>query len=91
MPAETHQLTEAADEAAVLDLLALVVGADPEDAADLPLAGLELDDDLSLLHLWSAVVDELGERSVGELDLGDERPATLRELAALFHDALSSG
>lgn len=87
MPAETHQLGEGIDRDVVLDLIATIVGTDV-DAADETLASLELEDDVSILHLWSAVVEELGERSVGELELDEQLPATLGELAALFHDTL---
>lgn len=88
MPAETHQRRERVDTGAILDLLATVVGVDTAEAADLSLADRELDDDLSILHLWATVVEEFGERSVGDLDLDDERPATLGGLAALFHRSL---
>jgi hypothetical protein len=91
MPAETHQLTDERDADSVLDLLAAVLGADPRDAAEARLPALGLDDDLSVLHLWELVVEEFGERSVGEFEPGDERPATLGELAALFSDALHGG
>lgn len=87
MPAETHQLGEEIDLDVVLDLVTAIVGVDV-DAAGTSLTELELDDDVSILHLWSAVVEELGERSVGELELDEQPPATLGELATLFHDTL---
>ncbi|HEX6419899.1 MAG TPA: hypothetical protein VFZ77_15465 [Acidimicrobiales bacterium] len=90
MPAETHQVGDQVDAGAVLDLLATVVGVEPEKAADLSLAGSGIDDDLSILHLWTAVAEEYGERSIGDLDLDDQRPATLGELAALFHASLGA-
>lgn len=90
MPAETHQRSEAVDVGAVLDLLTCVVGLDAPRAADAPLTALELDDDLSILHLWDAVVEEYGERSVGDLELDGTRPTTLGELADLFTRELSS-
>ena len=92
MPAETHQRSEAVGVEAVLDLLACVVGLDADRAAEAPLAGLELSDDLSVLHLWDAVVEEYGERSVGDLDLDldGSRPSTLGELADLFTRELTS-
>lgn len=90
MPAETHQRSEAAGAEAVLDLLACVVGLDADRAAEAPLADLELSDDLSILHLWDAVVEEYGERSVGDLDLDGGRPSTLGELADLFARELTS-
>ena len=88
MPAETHQVRDGVDAGAVLDLLAALVGVEPEEAADLSLAASGIDDDLAILHLWTAVAEEYGERSIGELDLEDQRPATLGELAALFHASL---
>lgn len=90
MPAETHQVGDRVDPGVVLDLLATLVGVEPEKAADLSLAGSGIDDDLSILHLWTAVAEEYGERSIGDLDLDDQRPATLGELAALFHASLGA-
>ena len=84
MPAETHQLGEPVGVAAVLDLLACVVGLDPGQAAATPLADLELDDDLAILHLWDAVVEEFAERGIGELARDETWPFTLGELAELF-------
>jgi len=87
VPAETNQHREQIDVAGVLDLLSIMVGVevDVDEAAGLTLDELDLHDDLALLHLWDATVEELGERAVGDLDLDGERPATLRDLAALFH------
>jgi hypothetical protein len=90
VPAETHQRSEAVGFDGVLDLLACVVGLDALRAAKAPLADLELDDDLAVLHLWAAVVEEYGERSVGDLDLDGARPATLGDLADLFTRELTS-
>lgn len=88
MPAETHSHAEDVDVTRVLDLLCAVVGMDPDGAADRSLVELGLDDDLAVLDLWSAVAEELGERSLGDLELPDRRPATVGELAELFLDAL---
>jgi hypothetical protein len=88
MPAETHQHTDELDAETILDFLATVLGVDPVGADDLELVTLHVEDDLSILHLWAFVVEEFGERSVGDLSLEDERSATLGELAALFHGAL---
>ena len=88
MPAETHQKSDDTDAAAVLDLLAAVAGIDSHDAATVRLADLELDDDLSILHLWAMVAEEYGERALGDLDFDGERPATLGGLAELFVEAL---
>ncbi len=89
MPGETHQRSEAVEVGAVLELLACVVSLDAPHV-DTPLAELELDDDLSILHLWEAVVEEYGERGTGDLELDATRPATLGELADLFTRELSS-
>ena len=88
MPAETHQQSERTDAEAVLDFLAAVVGIDVPDAASLRLADLDLGDDLSILHLWAMAVEEFGERTLGDLDLDGDQPATLRDLAELFNEAL---
>lgn len=91
MPAETHQFIEDLDVDKVLELLVILVGVDAEptdDPGGIDLGPLGLDDDGAVLHLWDAVAEEYGERSVGELDLDDEPPATLGELAELFHLAL---
>ncbi len=89
MPAETHSHREAVDVDAVLALIAESVGADPDDAAERPLEEFDLDGDLALLDLWTVVAEEFGERSLGELELSEPRPATLAELAVAFHVALS--
>lgn len=65
MPAETHQHREAAGPDAVLELLAYVADVDDEHPAEVRLADLQLDDTFSMMGLWDAVVEELGERSVG--------------------------
>lgn len=87
MPAETHQHREAAGPDAVLELLAYVADVDDEHPAEVRLADLQLDDTFSMMGLWDAVVEELGERSVGadpDLDFDDAPPRTLGELAELF-------
>lgn len=92
MPAETHQHHEPVDATVVLDLLAAVVGIDVSAAAEAMLSDLDLDDDLAMLHLWEMTVEELGERTLGDLDLdldlGADRPSTLSELADLFDASL---
>jgi hypothetical protein len=88
MPAETHQLSEQTDSQAILDLVAALVGVDPDDAPELSLVAVDLHDDLAILHLWASVVEEFGERSVGDIELDDPRPATLADLATLFHESL---
>lgn len=90
MPAETHQLTERVDARAVLDFLACALGIDPTGAADVSLAALQLDDDLSIVDLWESVVEEFGERALGDLDLDGTPPATLGEIAELFGESLRS-
>ena len=88
MPAETRQVRDPVDARWVLDLLTSVVGVDPADAAHLALVDLELSDDLSILDLWAAVVEEFGGRSIGELDLEGTQPTTLAQLAAAFFGSL---
>lgn len=94
MPAETHTRTERIDADTVLDLLACAVGIDDGRGgvplAEVPLADLELDDDLAILDLWESVAEELGERALGDLDLEGTLPATLGGLAELFEEALRS-
>lgn len=84
MPAETHQQRDPIDVEGVLDLLASLVGVDAICTESALLTDLHLDDDLSILHLWEAVVEECGERCVGELDLEEPRPVSLPELAQWF-------
>jgi hypothetical protein len=93
VPAETHTSGESVDTDAILDLVAALVGFDPDpDAArEVRLAELELDDDLALLHLWSAVAEEFAERSLGNFDPLDSRPLTLGELLEAVRDALRGG
>ena len=43
---------------------------------------------MSVVHLWAAVVAEVGERSIGELKLEGAWPTTLGELAAVFRESL---
>ncbi|MGE3618822.1 MAG: hypothetical protein AB7L84_00040 [Acidimicrobiia bacterium] len=88
MPAETHQQRDDLGVDAVVELLAALVGIEPEGAGSATLAALDLDDDLALLRLWDLVAEELGERSLGDLDLSDARPATLGALAEEFLRAL---
>jgi hypothetical protein len=88
MPAETHQLREPVERAAVVEYLAVVVGVEVAGAADVELVRLGLDDDLAILDLWTCAVEEFGERCVGALELDDRRPRTLGELADLFGEAV---
>lgn len=89
MPAETHTHTEAVDARTVLDFLAGLVGVDPDSADTVTLAEIDLDDDLAALDLWAAVVEEFGERSLGDFEPPEPLPARLSELAGRFHEALS--
>lgn len=88
MPAETHSHREAVSVETVLDCMATIIGLDPEGVGERSLDELGLEDDLAVLHLWDAVVDELGERSTGELEPLEPAPATLGELAVAFHEGL---
>ena len=90
MHAETHQVGKPIDSRVVLDLLTSVLGVGDADGCDVPLADMALDDDLSIYHLWEAVLEEFGGRSTGNLALDVLRPRTLGELAAVFDDALRS-
>ncbi len=88
MPAETHSHREELDVELILDFLANELELDDDDPAILSLDGLGVDDDLSLLHLWDAVSEEFGERTLGELELPERPPVTLGDLAGTFLDAL---
>lgn len=92
MPAETHSHFERPDAAAVLELLTQVldVDVDPADAPELLLADLGVADELAIMRLWDDVVEEFGERTVGEPDddFAGDVPETLGELAERYVDAL---
>lgn len=90
MPAETHSRREAVELSTIVELLANILDLDDDDPAAATLDRLGVVDDLEVLDLWSAVAEEFGERTLGELDLPDPRPETLGELAAAFHDSLES-
>ncbi|MCB0976552.1 MAG: hypothetical protein KDB02_03755 [Acidimicrobiales bacterium] len=92
MPAETHQFGNDVDTGLILELLATLVGVDDGDAdlGGIPLDSVGVDDDVAVLHLWDAVAEEYGERSVGEVELDGELPSTLGELAELFHAQLGA-
>lgn len=62
MPAEAHQHTDELDAGTILDFLATILGVDPVGADDLQLCTLQIEDELSILHLWALVVEEFGER-----------------------------
>jgi len=89
MPAETHRQGDPVAEDAVLEFLACLIGVDPESAAAAPLARFDLDNELSIVALWQAIHDEFGERSLGDVDLDDEVPATLGDIARLAHQTLA--
>lgn len=91
MPAETHSRREELEVGRVLEFLALVTGLDSDQAAEQTLEELDLDDGLALIDLWDLVVEEYGERTVGEFEPPDPLPATLTEVAAMFHELLSAG
>jgi hypothetical protein len=72
VPAETHRRSEPVDEeqvvALIWELLAAANDATPPDP-NLPLDAVGLGDELAVLDLWDAVVEELAERSVADTDL----------------------
>ena len=90
MPAETHTNREAIDARDVVDLLDALVGADEGVVvADAALADVGLGDDLSVIHVWGAVAEELAERSVADVDVEDLLLArTVGELADAIVRAL---
>ncbi len=91
MPAETHSHREDVDVEMVVDLLVNELELDDDDPASIGLARLGIDDELSLMHLWEPVAEEFGERTLGELELPEQLPLTLGDLARLFHGALGGG
>jgi hypothetical protein len=92
VPAETH--THVDGDGVGFDTLvafvASLVGVEPDDARTVSLAEVGFDDGLAALHLWAAVVDEFGERCVGEFESPEPAPQTVADLAAAFLEALSS-
>lgn len=76
MPAETHSHHEPITVDDILDLLSTIVHGDSELQPDMPLDELGLSDDLAVMAFWDAVVEEYGERGVGEPDLEDLATAT---------------
>lgn len=76
MPAETHSHHEPITVDDILDLLSTIVHGDSELQPDMPLDELGLSDDLAVIAFWDAVVEEYGERSVGEPDLEGLATAT---------------
>ena len=88
MNSETRLRHDPIDARIVLDLVSSVLGVDGVNAAHLALVDLELDDEVSVVHLWAAVVAEFGKRSIGELELEGAWPTTLGELAAVFTESL---
>jgi hypothetical protein len=88
MPADSHARHDVADVRTVLDLVTSVLGLELDGAETVALAEVEVEDDLTVLHLWSAVVEELGDRSCADFEPPDPLPATLGELVTAFHEAL---
>ena len=89
MPSETHQHSGTVSVHEVLRLLASIVDVDPVHAASIPLPLFDLDDDLAIVRLWESVVEEFGERGVGELEFDHPLPSTLGQLASVFYAAMS--
>lgn len=90
MPAETHQLAEPPSLDDLVDFIASLLDTDPSVASTTSLAEAGVEDDLDLLHLWQAVAEEYGERTLGEFDFdfGGEPPHTIEELADAWLRAL---
>ena len=83
MPAETHQLAEPPSLDDIVDLIVSLLDTDPLEASTTSLAEAGVENDLDLLHLWQAVAEEYGERTLGDFDVdfGGEPPRTIEELA----------
>ena len=88
MPAETHSHRDAIDVETVVGFLANLLEVDDEDPGELSLERLGIDDDLAVLDLWDSFAEEFGERTLGELEVPEQRPTSLGGLAAAFHEAL---
>lgn len=88
MPAETHEHGSPPDAAQLVELLGSLLGSDVDP--DTTLADVGVDDTLVVIDLWGAVVEEFGERALGDLDIElDEIPSgTVGELASMFVAAL---
>lgn len=83
MPAETHQHSGEVTVTDVLELFGAVLGLS-DDIGDRSLVELGCDDDLTLLDLWEAGIEEYGERTVAEIDVDELRAThTLAALARL--------
>ncbi len=71
MPAETHRRRDAIEPGQVIDLLDALLD-EPMGAggihAETPLGDLGIDD-VAILHLWDALVEELAERGAAEPDV----------------------
>ena len=90
MPAETHQLAEPPSLDDLVDFIASLLDTDPSEASTTSLAEAGVEDDLDLLHLWQAVAEEYGERTLGDFDADfcGEPPHTVEELADAWLMAL---
>ncbi|GEM_PF-4837673 len=89
MPSETHQCAAQVSVDEILHWLASLVDVETSHAAWVPLALFNLDNELAIVRLWELIVDDFGERGLGTLDLDEQVPSTLGELASTFYDALS--
>lgn len=91
MPAETHQLSEPPTLDDIVDFLASLLDTDPTAASTTSLVEAGVCDELALLHLWQAVAEEYGERTLGEcdLDFDENPPQTLEDLARAWLTALA--
>ena len=84
MPAETHRRSSAVATIDVVALFGAVLGLDGGVTEHRSLVELGCDDDLTLLDLWEAGIEEYGERTVADVDVEELRAArTLAGLARL--------
>jgi hypothetical protein len=91
MPAETHSRRDAIDAADVIDLVDALLD-EPLGSggirADTQLRDLGVDD-VAVLHLWDAAVEELAERGAAEPDVDELLLArTVGDLAGLITEAI---
>lgn len=88
MPAETHQRHDAVSADEIVDLLVAVLAPSTDAGGigpDTPLADLGVDTELALCDLGEVILEEHGERSLGEVDPDELWSArTIGALAQLY-------